>query len=150
MIRPAKISDAESIRDLVNYYAERERMLHRSLESIYGSLRDFHVCCQASRLIGCAALSISWGEIGEIRSLAVTPEQQQQGIGRKLVAVAIDEAKSLGLRRIFALTYEPEFFARFGFNVIDKATLPTKVWRDCLRCPRADACDEVAMILEIE
>ncbi|MDY7011474.1 MAG: N-acetyltransferase [Planctomycetota bacterium] len=150
MIRPAKISDAEAIRDLVNYYAERERMLHRSLESIYGSLRDFHVCCQDGRLIGCAALSISWGQIGEIRSLAVAPEKQKQGIGRKLVAVAIKEAKALGLKRIFTLTYEPEFFARFGFSVVDKETLPTKVWRDCLHCPKADACDEVAMILEIE
>ena len=150
MVRAAKISDAEAIRDLVNYYAERGRMLHHSLESVYGSLRDFHVCHRNGRLTGCGALTISWGDLGEIRSLAVAPEKQKQGIGRKLVAHAIAEAKALGLKRIFTLTYEPEFFARFGFNIIDKETLPTKVWRDCLHCPKADACDEVAMILEIE
>ncbi len=150
MVRAAKISDAEAIRDLVNYYAERGRMLHRSLEGIYGSLRDFHVCRRNGLLAGCAALTISWGDLGEIRSLAVAPEKQKQGIGRKLVARAVAEAKALGLKRIFTLTYEPEFFARFGFSVIDKETLPTKVWRDCLHCPKADACDEVAMILEIE
>ena len=150
MVQPAKISDAEEIRDLVNYYAERERMLHRSLESIYGSLRDFHVCCRDGRLVGCVVLAISWGELGEIRSLAVNPNLQKKGIGRKLVARAVAEGKALGLKRIFTLTYEPEFFARFGFDVVDKETLPTKVWRDCLHCPKADACDEVAMILEIE
>ncbi len=150
MVRAAKISDAEAIRDLVNYYAERGRMLHRSLESIYGSLRDFHVWRRNGQLAGCAALTISWGELGEIRSLAVAPEMQKQGVGRKLVAHTVAEAKTLGLKRIFTLTYEPEFFARLGFSIIDKETLPTKVWRDCLHCPKADACDEVAMILNIE
>ncbi len=149
MVRPAKAPEAEAICALVNYYAERGRMLHRSLESVYESLRDFLVCCRDGRLLGCAALAITWRDLGEIRSLAVAPDCQGGGIGQALVAGAIEEGRRLGLRRIFLLTYEPEFFQRFGFRRVQKDTLPAKVWRDCIHCPRADDCREVAMVLDL-
>jgi amino-acid N-acetyltransferase len=149
MIRPAKMSDADDICGLVNHYAERGRMLHRSLESVYESLRDFLVCRQDGRLEGCAAMSISWKDLGEIRSLAVAPLRRGKGIGRQLVAAAVQQGRELGLKRIFVLTYEPGFFVKCGFRTVDKAALPTKVWRDCIHCPSADACDEAAMLLEL-
>ena len=149
MVRPAKASDAEAVSALVNYYAERGRMLHRSLESVFESLRDFLVCCRDGRIVGCAALSIAWRDLGEIRSLAVAADCQGQSVGRALVAEALAEGRRLGLRRIFVLTYEPEFFGRFGFHTVEKEALPTKVWRDCIHCPRADDCQEVAMVLEL-
>jgi len=143
------MSDAEAICRLVNYWAERERMLHRSLESVYESLRDFLVCGRDGAVVGCAAVSVSWKDLGEIRSLAVDAAHRGRGVGRELVGRAVEDARRLELRRLFALTYVPEFFAKFGFEKVDKARLPSKVWRDCIHCPRADACDEVAMILEL-
>jgi amino-acid N-acetyltransferase len=141
--------DAEAICELVNYWAERGRMLHRSLESVYESLRDFLVCQRDGRVVGCAALSIYWKDLGELRSLAVAADYAGRHVGQELLLQAIEQARTLGLARIFALTYEPKFFQKLGFRPVDKADLPSKVWRDCIRCPRADACDEVAMLLEL-
>jgi amino-acid N-acetyltransferase len=148
-VRPAVMADAVAITDLVNYYAERGRMLHRSLESVYDGLRDFLVCEKGGELIGCVALSMSGKGLGEIRSLAVSPACQGQGIGRLLMARALEDSRALGLTRVFALTYETAFFTKLGFHVLDKEFLPTKVWRDCIHCPRADACDEVAVACDL-
>lgn len=149
MIRAARTSDAQAICELINYYAERGRMLHRSLESVLESLRDFLVYVQDGTILGCVALSISWQDLGEIRSLAVAEGRQGQGIGGDLVKQAIQDGTALGLRRIFALTYEERFFVRLGFHVVDKDALPTKVWRDCIHCPRAEACDEIAVVFDL-
>jgi len=149
MARPARMPDAEAICQLVNFYAERGLMLHRSLESIYESLRDFLVAFDGDRLIGCIALSLSWEGLGEIRSLAVADGHQNKGVGRALVREAIEQAKSLCLKRIFVLTYEQAFFAKLSFRIVDKQTLPAKVWRDCIHCPKAEACDEIAMLLDL-
>ncbi len=150
MVRPAGMSDAEAIHGLINYYAEKGRMLHRSLESIFESLRDFLVCCRDGKVLGCVAVPVSWKDLGEVRSLAVAPDSMDRGIGRQLMQQAIEDAGALGLKNLFTLTYEQEFFEKFGFRVVAKESLPSKVWRDCLYCPRADNCDETAMILEID
>ena len=146
--RPARMPDAEAICQLVNFHAERGRMLHRSLESIYESLRDFLVAFDGDRLVGCVALSLWWKDLGEIRSLAVADDHQHKGVGRALVREAIEQAESLGVKCIFVLTYEQAFFAKLSFRIVDKQTLPAKVWRDCIHCPKAEACDEIAMLLD--
>ena len=148
-IRPAKVSDADQIHSLINYYAEQGQMLHRSLESIYRSLRDFIVCSDGDEVIGCVALVIYWKDLAEIRSLAVAVEHTKKGIGTRLVRQALNEAKNLGLPKVFTLTYVTDFFSKLGFKIVEKSTLPMKVWGDCLHCPRADACDETAMIIEL-
>ena len=150
MVRPARTSDAEAISALVNYYAERGRMLHRSLESVYESLRDFLVAPGDAGLSGCVALSISNRELAEIRSLAVAGPCRGRGVGRRLVEAAVEQARQLGLARVFVLTCEPEFFSRFRFRVVRRDSLPAKVWRDCIHCPRADDCNEIAMLLDLE
>jgi amino-acid N-acetyltransferase len=149
MIRRATMADAKGIHNLITYYAERGRMLHRSLESVYERLRDFQVCVEGEQVLGCAALQISWKDLGEIRSLAVAPSQRGKGVGKILVRRVAREGRSIGLKKIFALTYEPEFFRRVGFVDIDREALPTKVWRDCVFCPNADDCKEVAMVMEL-
>ena len=150
MIRPATISDAAAIRDLVNGYAERGLMLHRSLESIYESIRDFLVWDDAGEVGGCVAVSVFWKDLAEIRSLAVADGRRGSGVGRELMRGALDSVKALGIASVFALTYEAEFFQRFGFRVVPKDALPAKVWRDCIYCPKADACDEIAVLREME
>lgn len=150
VVRPATVSDAAAIGELINYYAERGRMLHRSLESVYNALRDFLVAEDAGgRIVGCVALSLVWGDLAEVKSMAVLPDQRRRGVGSALLQAAIADARRLGVRRLFALTYENDFFIHRGFEVMDRNSLPEKVWRECISCPKADACDEIAMTLRL-
>ncbi len=149
-VRPAKVTDAAAVCELINYYAERGRMLHRSLESVYNVLRDFLVAADDDgRIVGCAAVSLVWSDLAEVKSMAVRADRQRQGIGSALLQAAIADARRLGVKRVFVLTYETEFFARGGFEVIDRNSLPEKVWSECVSCPKADACDETAMMLRL-
>ena len=149
-IRPAQVKDAPAICALVNHYAERGRMLHRSLESIYDALREFLVAENSDgAVVGCVATDIFWADLAEIKSLAVEPGSKGSGIGRRLVEAAVAQSRALGVTRLFALTYEKDFFEKMGFRAIPRETLPEKVWRECIACPRADCCDEVAMLREI-
>jgi len=125
-------------------------MLHRSLESVYGAVRDFLVAEDSDgSIVGCVAVTVYWSDLAEVKSLAVAPGRQGEGIGSKLVSAAVADARGLGVRRLFALTYEKEFFQRNGFEVIDRQTLPEKVWLECISCPKAEACDEIAMMYRI-
>jgi len=149
-VRPAHTSDAEAICHLVNYYAERGRMLHRSLESTYEALREFQVAVEDDgTVVGCVAVDLFWADLAEVKSLAVAPERQGRGIGRRLLEAAVADARRLRAARLFTLTYEESFFRKMGFQRIDRDTLPEKVWRECIACPKAACCDEITMMLRI-
>lgn len=151
MLQYAQTVDAEAICSLINYYAERGLMLHRSMENAYNSLREFQVATDdAGRIVGCVAVDIFWSDLAEVKSLAVDPDMIGQGIGGRLLEAAIEDARRMGVKRLFTLTYEQGFFQRQGFEVIDRHTLPEKVWRECLACSKADACDEIAMMLSLK
>jgi len=152
MLRKARIGDVKTIHKLINISAGKGEMLPRSLMDIYGSLRDFFVYYNDGDddIVGTCAMNITWENLAEIRSLNVAEERRREGIGRKLVEACISEAVTLELYRIFALTYQKEFFLKLGFKYIDRDTLPQKVWSDCLRCPKyPDFCDEISMIMEL-
>jgi amino-acid N-acetyltransferase len=148
-IRPARVEDAAAICGIINYYAERGRMLHRSLESVYEALREFLVAEDDGTVVGCVAVDVYWGDLAEVKSLAVAPDRRGGGIGTLLVRAALADARRLGLKKLFALTYEKEFFARNGFRTVRREKLPEKVWRECIACSKSDACDEIAMILNL-
>ena len=148
-IRKAKISDLKQVHKLINNFARREQMIPRSLNEIYETLRDFVVCEDYGNVCGVCALHIMWEDLGEIRSLAVDKKYQKKGIGKTLVKQCLKEAKALGLKRIFALTYQPAFFKKIGFLDIDKSSLPQKIWGDCLRCHKFPECDEQAVIFNL-
>lgn len=147
--KKARIKDARTIHALVNSFAKKDSMLPRSLNEIYEDIRDFVICTNSESIIAVAALHILWEDLGEIRSVAVTKEYQGMGIGRKLIRRCLKEAKALGIQRVFALTYYPDFFAKLGFEPIDKNTLPQKIWGECLKCHKFPECDESAVIKEI-
>ena len=149
MIRKAQISDVKDIQKLLMTFASRGDMLSRSLSELYESLRDFYVVEEDGVLLGAAALHIVWEELAEVRSVAVTEDAGRKGIGSRLVQACINEAREIGLKRIFCLTYKPEFFGKHGFRLVDKAELPHKVWGDCIKCPKFPDCDENAMILDL-
>jgi amino-acid N-acetyltransferase len=146
-IRKAAVSDIKLIHKLVNEFAKKEEMLPRSLNELYEGVRDFFVCEQNGIITGICALRILWEDLAEVRSLAVKEEYRQRGIGSDLVKKCLKEARHLGLKRVFALTYHPEFFKKIGFEDIDKAKLPQKIWGDCIKCPKFPECDEHAVII---
>lgn len=149
MIRKAEIADVKDIQKLLMTFANRGDMLSRSLSELYESLRDFYVVEEGGVLLGAAALHIVWEDLAEVRSVAVTEDAGRKGIGSRLVQACISEAREIGLKRIFCLTYKPDFFAKHGFRLVDKAELPHKVWGDCIKCPKFPDCDENAMILDL-
>jgi amino-acid N-acetyltransferase len=144
-VRKAKISDAKAISALINCYAEHDKMLFRSLAEIYENLQMFLVAEEDETVVGCCALEIIWSDLAEIKSLAVASSHKGRGLGRALVAAAVEEACRLGVPRVFALTLEPAFFERVGFAIVRKEDLPMKVWSDCARCPKQQECDEIAV-----
>ena len=146
-IRKAIIGDVGRIQSLVNHYASKETMLGLSLSEIYDQIRDFTVAEGPRRtLIGVCALHVIWDDLAEIRSLAVDPKIRRRGVGRSLVEHCLDEARGLQIPKVFALTYQAEFFRRIGFERVDKGELPHKVWRDCLKCTKFPNCDETAVL----
>lgn len=149
IVRRARVTDAEDIQGLITTFADRDEMLHRSLGEIYENIRDFYVAEEEGRILGCGALHVCWSHLAEVKSLAVDEASQGRGYGRMLVEACIAEAAELGLKSLFALTYRPEFFRRLGFRVVDKATLPHKVWNECIRCPKFLACGEVAVVRDL-
>jgi amino-acid N-acetyltransferase len=149
MIRQAKVGDAHRLQKLINHYAQREEMLSLSLHEIYDSLRDFSVYEKQGGIVGVCALHISWQDLAEIRSLAVDEQCLGQGIGSQLLKHKLQEARELGVSRVFVLTHSPQFFLRHGFHVIDKAQLPHKIWADCVKCIKFPNCTETALMCEL-
>src|SRR5213080_1273693 len=149
MIRPATVHDVPRIQEIVNSHAELGKMLFKSYAQLYESLRDFAVYEVDGSVVGCTALSIIWADLVEVRSLAVDGSFTGRGIGRRLVEWCVDESRRLQIRKLMSLTYERAFFEKLGFVVVDKDSLPLKVWSDCVRCPKRDGCDEIAMVREL-
>ncbi|MFH1202667.1 MAG: N-acetyltransferase [Candidatus Omnitrophota bacterium] len=149
MIRKAQIKDIKQIHKLINRFAARDLMLGRSLNELYENIRDFWVCEENNKVIGCCALHVAWDDLAEIKSLAVEGRFQNKGIGTQLVLAAIAEVKQLGTKRLFVLTYRPDFFKNFKFKKISHNQLPHKIWVDCIRCPKFPDCKEVALLKKL-
>jgi amino-acid N-acetyltransferase len=147
MLRKARIGDVTAIHQLVNSCAERGEMLPRSLAELYDNMRDYLVYVEGENeeVGGACALHICWEDIAEIRSLCVVESLRRRGIGRDLVNACIDEARQFGIEKLFVLTYRDSFFRGFGFDEVEKAELPQKIWTDCVKCPKFPRCDEIAM-----
>ncbi|MBC7234841.1 MAG: N-acetyltransferase [Chloroflexi bacterium] len=149
IIRPAVVRDVPAMAEIINAFAATGQMLPRSQHSLYQNIRDFMVAVHEGKVVACGALHVVWGDIGEIRSLAVSSEWGRRGVGSRLVSALLEEARRLGLPRVFALTYQQAFFQKLGFQVVPRDSLPHKIWGDCLDCPKFPNCDEIAMIVEL-
>jgi len=150
VIRRARVTDAGEIQRLINFFAARDEMLHRSLGEVFENIRDFYVAeDESGTIVGCGALHVCWSHLAEVKSLAVDERQQSRGYGKRIVLACLEEARELGLKTVFALTYKPEFFGRVGFRVVEKASLPHKVWNECIRCPKFVGCTEIAVVYDL-
>ena len=148
-IRKAGIADIKQIQVLINAFARQDLMLPRSLNELYENIRDFWVAEENKKIIGCCALHISWDDLAEIKSLAVSKNRQRRGIGNELVLACLGEAREIGAKRLFALTYKPEFFRRFGFKRVRNSQLPHKIWAECINCCKFPDCQEIALLKEL-
>jgi len=149
-LRCARTGDVPAIQQIVNSFAERGDMLPRSLAELYESLRDFVVWEQDGTVVACCALQMTWADLAELKSLSVMGPAQHKGIGSALVRRCVEDARALDARRVFALTYKPEFFERLGFKKIDKAQLPNKAWAECFRCVKFPDCDEQPVLIDLQ
>lgn len=149
-IRKARIPDVPRIQKLVNSFADRGEMLHRSLNELYETLREFFVVEDQDAIVACAALHVTWDDLAEVKCVAVAPEMQGRGFGRIIVETCLNDARQLGLRRVFALTYKPDFFGKQGFKIIDRNSLPHKVWTECIKCHKFPDCNETAMMYYLD
>lgn len=145
-VRKARMYDIKPILDLINGYAARGIMLPRTEFEMSEAIRDFSVVYLNTQLLGCGALHFYTPQIAEIRSLAVCEDAKTKGVGRKLVEALVEEAKQYELDAVFAFTYVDQFFRKVGFQVVERGVLPLKAWKDCLRCPKFQACDEIAVL----
>jgi amino-acid N-acetyltransferase len=156
-IRKAKIQDLDGMMALINEYAQQGLMLPRSKLSLCETLHCFSVVIdnegevsEPGTVIGVGGLHILWEDLAEVRSLAISEKAKGKGLGKKLVNHLVDEAEQIGLRRVMSLTYQHEFFEKCAFYVVQKETLPHKVWKDCVNCSKFPSCDEIAMIKDLE
>jgi len=145
----ARVADANSMHRLISHFADKGEVLPRALSEIYDGIRDYFVVRKGGRVIACAALQVTWADLAEIRSLAVDEKEQNQNIGSLLIQACLNDAKELGIPRVFCLVRKPVFFEKHGFQLIDKKELPQKVWAECYRCPKFPDCDEVALICHL-
>ncbi|HHG75317.1 N-acetyltransferase [Persephonella sp.] len=150
MIRKATVKDGEKIFNILQTFAIQGVLLPRSLNSIYENIRDFFVYEENGEIVGIGSLHVFWEDLAEIKSLAVLPPYQHKGIGKKIVKHCLKEAKQLGVEKVFALTYLPEFFQKLGFEVVDKSEFPQKVWTECIHCVKFNDCKEIPVMIRIK
>ena len=148
-LRKALLSDSEGIQALVQTFAKEGKMLARSLQYIVEHIRDFQVALDGHRVVGCCAFMVSQKDLAEIKSLAVHPDYHRQGLAATLIETGIADLVSLGVSRVFCLTYVPDFFKKLKFTQIEKEQLPHKIWTECINCPSFPDCGEIALIKSV-
>ena len=147
IVRKAAMHDIAPILEVINGYAAKGIMLPRTELEVSEDIRDFSVIRMASgRLVGCGALHFYTPYVAEIRSLAVAEDAKTLGIGRRLIETLVEEATGYALDAVFAFTYVPGFFRKMSFQEVERGELPLKAWKDCLRCPKFQCCDEIAVV----
>ena len=148
--RKATFADVDEIHDLIASYAAQGVMLPKPHSTLYEALREFVVAVDAEskKIVGVGAMHLTWNELAEVRSMAVHENYSRQGIGSSIVKKLLEEGQTLGVKNFFTLTYRPEFFKSLGFTTTTKESLPHKIWKECIDCPKFPNCDEIAMTLE--
>lgn len=150
VLRPARLADVPAIHALLREQAAAGNLLPRTQENLVRHVRDFVVAERDGRVAAVGALEIMGPDLGEVRSLAVAPAFHRQGLGEQVTRALLEQARGIGLKRVMALTYVPAFFARLGFEVVSKDTLPEKVWQVCVKCYKFNRCDEIAVMRSLE
>jgi amino-acid N-acetyltransferase len=144
VVRRARIGDVRAIKSIIDTYVGKV-LLTKELVTLYEDVQEFWVAEQDGEPVGCGALHVLWEDIAEIRSIAVLPHALRMGAGRLLVERLLAHARELGLARVFVLTFETRFFARFGFVEIDGTPVTPEVYDEM----RRSADEGVAEFLDL-
>jgi amino-acid N-acetyltransferase len=152
-LRKACVFDVEESMTLINSYASSNLMLPRGPKYFYENIRDFVVVEVVGekaepKIVACGSLHVLWKDIAEIRALAVHPRFWRHGLGSKIVRYLIEEARQMGIEKVFVLALEKEFFEKLGFKPKTKEELPFKLWSECTQCPKYFQCDETGLIFD--
>ena len=147
----AKPADIARMQSLVAGEVARGIILPRSDDEVATNIRSYTLAINENgELLGYCALHIQSPKLAEVRSLIVAPNARRKGVGKELVNTLLSAASVLGLKQVFTLTYQREFFESLGFKEIDKKNLPAqKIWSDCIKCKHFPNCDEIALIIDI-
>ncbi|MDP1675936.1 MAG: amino-acid N-acetyltransferase [Bacteroidota bacterium] len=145
-IRTARTSDIKDIRALIDAYAPEGRLLTKETVTLYESVQEFIVAVEGTNVVGCGALHVLWEDLAEVRTVAVSEKLRGEGIGHQILNAIIQRAMALGIKRIFCLTFETEFFGRHGFEVIEGTPVEPAVYNELLRSYDAG----VAEFLDLE
>ncbi len=150
--RQATFADVEEIYNLIAGYANQGIMLPKPHNILYEIIREFIVAeeIDGGKIVGAGALHLTWNELAEVRSMAVSRDHTRKGIGGEIVKRLLDEGLRVGVKKFFTLTYSPQFFQSLGFVTVPRESLPHKIWKECIDCPKFPNCDEIAMILEVK
>ena len=149
IIRPAAEADIQGMLAIINDYAAQNLMLPRTPEQIRRALDHFLVAEGEGQVVGCGSLVELTPALTELRSLAVSPAWRGTGLGRRLVETLVVRAREDGYRQLCALTLVEDFFNRLGFTTVDRWALSPKIWHECIYCPKFDACDEIAVLMNL-
>ena len=163
VILKAQIRDVEEILELINGFATSNLMLPRGPQYLYENIRDFVIAVDENvpvytltdtkevmnLIVACGSLHVLWEDIAEVRALAIHPDYHHLGLGSRVVEFMEEEARKLGIHRLFTFTLTEDFFNALGFRKISRKDLPPKVWGECSRCPKYFQCDEVGMVLDL-
>jgi amino-acid N-acetyltransferase len=133
-VRPARTADIKTIADLCGPLIQSRVLLGKERVELYESVQEFLVAEDASgKVIGCGALHVMWEDLGEVRTLAIAEAHQGKGIGKLILESLLERAKSIGLKRIFCLTFEVEFFSKLGFETISETPVEPEVYAELVR-----------------
>ena len=145
-VRPARTSDVKAIRELVDSYAAPGQMLSKETVTLYESVQEFLIAEKDGKVVGCGALHVLWEDLAEVRTVAVSQEFHKQGIGHLILNEIIKRAREIGVKRIFCLTFQTEFFGSIGFKEIHGTPVEPDVYAQLLRSYDAG----VAEFLDLE
>lgn len=145
-IRPARTSDVKQIRALIDTFAAPGKMLEKETVTLFESVQEFVVAVDGEEVVGCGALHVLWEDLAEVRTVAVKESFHKKGIGHKILEAIVDRATIIGVKRIFCLTFQTEFFGKHGFVQIEGTPVEPDVYQELLRSYDAG----VAEFLDLE
>ncbi len=132
-IRSAKTSDIKGIRKLIDTYAIGGRLLTKETVTLYESVQEFTVAIENNEVVGCGALHVLWEDLAEVRTVAVLERLRGKGVGHQIMQAIEERAGAIGVKRIFCLTFETQFFGRHGFEEIQGTPVDADVYAELLR-----------------
>ena len=146
LVRSARTTDVRAIRQLVQPLAAARVLVSKDAVTYYEAVQQFRVAELDGAVVGCGALHVMWEDLAEIRTLAVDAAAHGRGVGSALLTALMDDARTLGVSRLFCLTFEVEFFTRHGFAPIEGQAVEPEVYAELVR-----SYDEgVAEFLDLE